>query len=175
MFRLLSVFLVSPMVALLASSAANGHNAAPMTSVASVEPTPSSAMAMSMSMTVTAAAVTALPSPSRKPNAPGPVSIPPPPPPDKIFSYSQPALPSQTAVRDPAAWMLKTHLGRGYKTRYYDFKLSYAAGSPSGFERRMTTVNAQFPGPLIEANVGDWIEVKVTNDLDHPQALHWHG
>lgn len=168
MFRLLSVFLVSPMVALLASSAVSGREAAPLTSISSPAPTPSSSMEMSM----TSAAV---PSTTRKPNAPGPISIPPPPPPDKIFSYPQPALPSQTAARDPTNWKLKTDLGRGRKTRRYDFHLSYAAGAPSGFQRRLTTANAQFPGPLIEANVGDWIEVKVTNDLDEPQALHWHG
>lgn len=118
----------------------------------------------------------ALPSstPWKNPNPPGPLVVPPPPPPDKIFSYSQPPLPEQTAARDPANWKLNKNLHHR-KTRLYDFRLSYAAGAPSGFQRRLTTANAQFPGPLIEANVGDWIEVKVTNDLDEPQALHWHG
>lgn len=120
----------------------------------------------------------ALPSstPWKNPNPPGPIVVPPPPPPDKIFSYPQPALPEQTAARDPVNWKLNKNLHHHrHKTRRYDFHLSYAAGAPSGFHRRLTTVNAQLPGPLIEAIVGDWIEVKVTNDLDEPQALHWHG
>ncbi|TXT05089.1 hypothetical protein VHUM_03909 [Vanrija humicola] len=39
----------------------------------------------------------------------------------------------------------------------------------------MYTINNQFPGPTIEANQGDTIEVTVHNNLDHPQAIHWHG
>jgi FtsP/CotA-like multicopper oxidase with cupredoxin domain len=37
-------------------------------------------------------------------------------------------------------------------------------------------VNNQFPGPTIEANWGDWIEVTVTNNIpDEGTAIHWHG
>ncbi|KAL7422406.1 hypothetical protein Q5752_003052 [Cryptotrichosporon argae] len=53
--------------------------------------------------------------------------------------------------------------------------LTYVAGAPDGFPRRMTVVNGQFPGPLIEANVGDRIIVDVTNNIDEGQAIHWHG
>jgi FtsP/CotA-like multicopper oxidase with cupredoxin domain len=31
------------------------------------------------------------------------------------------------------------------------------------------------PGPLIRANVGDEVAVTVTNRLDHPTSVHWHG
>lgn len=31
------------------------------------------------------------------------------------------------------------------------------------------------PGPLIRANVGDELAVAVTNRLNHPTSLHWHG
>ncbi|OBK18857.1 multicopper oxidase family protein [Mycobacterium asiaticum] len=31
------------------------------------------------------------------------------------------------------------------------------------------------PGPLIRATVGDEIVVSVTNKLDHPTSVHWHG
>ncbi|KAJ8108112.1 hypothetical protein ONZ43_g6526 [Nemania bipapillata] len=48
-----------------------------------------------------------------------------------------------------------------------------------GYEKSVILVNGQFPGPLIEANWGDYIEVNVHNNiLDEPQegtALHWHG
>lgn len=36
-------------------------------------------------------------------------------------------------------------------------------------------MNGQFPGPLIEANWGDTIKVKVINELDEGTAMHWHG
>lgn len=42
----------------------------------------------------------------------------------------------------------------------------------------MIAINNQFPGPLIEANWGDWIEVSVTNSIKEPAdgtAIHWHG
>ncbi|KAF9344396.1 hypothetical protein BGX26_004422 [Mortierella sp. AD094] len=32
-----------------------------------------------------------------------------------------------------------------------------------------------FPGPLIEANTGDRIVVKVTNNMTNGTAIHWHG
>ncbi|KIV88988.1 hypothetical protein, variant 2 [Exophiala mesophila] len=42
----------------------------------------------------------------------------------------------------------------------------------------MIVINGQFPGPLIEANWGDWIEVNVHNEITGPEdltMLHWHG
>jgi FtsP/CotA-like multicopper oxidase with cupredoxin domain len=31
------------------------------------------------------------------------------------------------------------------------------------------------PGPLIRARIGDEVVVKVSNKLDHPTSVHWHG
>lgn len=42
----------------------------------------------------------------------------------------------------------------------------------------MLLVNNQFPGPLVEANFGDTIEVVVHNAIKEPEegtAVHWHG
>ena len=35
--------------------------------------------------------------------------------------------------------------------------------------------NGQVPGPLIEANVGETIEVRLTNSLPQATTIHWHG
>jgi FtsP/CotA-like multicopper oxidase with cupredoxin domain len=35
--------------------------------------------------------------------------------------------------------------------------------------------NGQVPGPTIEARVGDVLEVRLTNHLSEPTAIHWHG
>jgi FtsP/CotA-like multicopper oxidase with cupredoxin domain len=35
--------------------------------------------------------------------------------------------------------------------------------------------NGQVPGPTIEARVGDVLEVRLTNRLSEPTAIHWHG
>jgi hypothetical protein len=61
-------------------------------------------------------------------------------------------------------------------TRYYDFTVSYQKIAPDGVTKNGIVINGQFPGPLIEANWGDWIEVKVTNALtDEGTSIHWHG
>jgi Multicopper oxidase len=39
----------------------------------------------------------------------------------------------------------------------------------------MMVINGGYPGPTIEANWGDWIEITVTNELDEGTSLHWHG
>lgn len=63
-------------------------------------------------------------------------------------------------------------------TRHYTFNVGRATLAPDGYEKEMMVINGQFPGPLIEANWGDWIEVTVTNSIANPPegtALHWHG
>lgn len=62
--------------------------------------------------------------------------------------------------------------------RTYDFAISRGVLSPDGYEKRMILVNGQFPGPIIEANWGDTIQVTVHNNLtDNPggTSIHWHG
>ncbi|KAH6609155.1 multicopper oxidase [Trichoderma cornu-damae] len=63
-------------------------------------------------------------------------------------------------------------------TRTYDFTLSRGLASPDGYQKQVILVNDQFPGPLIEANWGDTIQVTVHNNITGPDegtALHWHG
>src|SRR5580765_1596526 len=35
--------------------------------------------------------------------------------------------------------------------------------------------NGVVPGPLIEAEVGDTVQVRLTNELSQPTTIHWHG
>ena len=35
--------------------------------------------------------------------------------------------------------------------------------------------NGQVPGPVLEARVGDVLEVRLTNRLPEPTTIHWHG
>ncbi|KAH7309200.1 extracellular dihydrogeodin oxidase/laccase-like protein [Stachybotrys elegans] len=60
--------------------------------------------------------------------------------------------------------------------RSYNFTISREYKAPDGIEKHMMVVNNQFPGPLIEAEWGDVIEVHVHNALDDQgTAIHWHG
>lgn len=43
------------------------------------------------------------------------------------------------------------------------------------FSANMSYVIGMFPGPLVEANTGDRIVVKVTNNMANGTAIHWHG
>ncbi|OTB07435.1 putative multicopper oxidase [Hypoxylon sp. CI-4A] len=64
-------------------------------------------------------------------------------------------------------------------TRQYEFNISRGVIAPDGYEKRVLLVNDQYPGPLVEANWGDFIEIKVTNSIaDEPRegtSMHWHG
>ncbi|RHZ77763.1 hypothetical protein Glove_173g15 [Diversispora epigaea] len=60
-------------------------------------------------------------------------------------------------------------------TRYYYFELRKTNLSPDGFERPVWTVNGQYPGPLIQANKGDRLVIKVINSLGEAATIHWHG
>jgi FtsP/CotA-like multicopper oxidase with cupredoxin domain len=61
-------------------------------------------------------------------------------------------------------------------TKTYDFTVSYQTIAPDGVTKNGLVVNGGFPGPLVEANWGDWIQVTVTNNLtDEGTSIHWHG
>ena len=51
-------------------------------------------------------------------------------------------------------------------TRHYDFTVTRQTIAPDGVEKDGLVVNGAFPGPTIEANWGDWIEVVVHNQLN---------
>jgi len=41
--------------------------------------------------------------------------------------------------------------------------------------REVYLINNQQPGPLIEAEEGDDLEIFVQNNLPVEQTIHWHG
>ncbi|KAF2020697.1 multicopper oxidase [Aaosphaeria arxii CBS 175.79] len=59
----------------------------------------------------------------------------------------------------------------------YDLELTGGTCDPDGSGPQPCQVfNGQYPGPLIEANWGDYIQVNVKNSLtDNGTALHFHG
>ncbi|CAG9941535.1 unnamed protein product [Clonostachys rosea f. rosea IK726] len=60
--------------------------------------------------------------------------------------------------------------------RAYDFTISRGKLAPDGVQREVLMINGGFPGPTIEANWGDTIQVTVHNQIeDEGVALHWHG
>ncbi|KAJ1536426.1 laccase, multicopper oxidase, benzenediol:oxygen oxidorectuctase, partial [Cladochytrium tenue] len=61
-------------------------------------------------------------------------------------------------------------------TRTYSLTLTRATVAPDGFAREAMLVNGQLPGPTIEADWGDIVEVHVSNQLEtNGTAIHFHG
>lgn len=63
-------------------------------------------------------------------------------------------------------------------TRKYHWTVTRSTLSPDGVLSNVILINDQFPGPAIEANWGDWVEVVVHNNITDPPegtSVHWHG
>jgi len=52
-----------------------------------------------------------------------------------------------------------------------EFDWAFTPGRPT----RAWGYNGQVPGPVLEAHVGDVLEVRLTNRLTEPTTIHWHG
>lgn len=63
----------------------------------------------------------------------------------------------------------------GAATRHYTLTLHETSQAPDGFERKVYLVNGQHLGPLIEADQGDTLIVRVYNNLTVENTIHWHG
>ncbi len=48
-------------------------------------------------------------------------------------------------------------------TRTYDFHVSYQTIAPDGVKKNGLVINGGFPGPLIEANWGDWVKSSLSH------------
>lgn len=61
------------------------------------------------------------------------------------------------------------------QVRTYDWIIVDKEGDPDGVVKSMITIDGQFPGPLIEVNEGDVVQVSVRNLASNATAIHWHG
>ena len=57
----------------------------------------------------------------------------------------------------------------------FELTLTWEKHAPDGFERDMMLVNGQFPGPLMEIDQGDDVEVIVLNQTPYNTTVHCHG
>ncbi|MGY8779136.1 MAG: multicopper oxidase domain-containing protein, partial [Longimicrobiales bacterium] len=56
-----------------------------------------------------------------------------------------------------------------------DISVSTVRRTIEGHEMIMFGYNGQYPGPLIQAPKDATIVVRVTNDIEMPTTIHWHG
>ncbi|GFQ01934.1 l-ascorbate oxidase homolog [Phtheirospermum japonicum] len=59
--------------------------------------------------------------------------------------------------------------------RFYKWNVTYGIVSPLGTSIQVIMINGQFPGPPIECNTNDNINISVINNLDEPFLLTWNG
>ncbi|PYI00346.1 hypothetical protein BO78DRAFT_355831 [Aspergillus sclerotiicarbonarius CBS 121057] len=59
--------------------------------------------------------------------------------------------------------------------RTYNLTVHSGVRAPDGFGREVYLINGLQPGPLIEADEGDSLEIFVKNKLPVDTSLHWHG
>jgi FtsP/CotA-like multicopper oxidase with cupredoxin domain len=59
--------------------------------------------------------------------------------------------------------------------RKFELTLTLQKQAPDGFKREMILVNGQFPGPLIEIDQGDEVEILVHNTMQYNTTIHYHG
>jgi iron transport multicopper oxidase len=59
----------------------------------------------------------------------------------------------------------------------YEFNTTWVTANPDGaFERSVIGINGQWPIPVLRANKGDRVVVKLYNDLKNVStSLHFHG
>lgn len=59
-------------------------------------------------------------------------------------------------------------------TRRYNFTITNQWSADDGHGRPVFAINGQTPGPLIEAEEGDEIEVFLDNQLAFETTMHWY-
>ncbi len=57
----------------------------------------------------------------------------------------------------------------------HDLTLEERTVNINGSDRAAVTVNGQFPGPLIRLREGSEAVIRVTNRMNQPSSIHWHG
>ena len=57
----------------------------------------------------------------------------------------------------------------------FDLHVREAAVDFTGRSRTAVTLNGGVPGPVLRCREGDTVAIRVSNELDVPTSLHWHG
>lgn len=79
---------------------------------------------------------------------------------------------AQMAAAIAAAEKARPHSGRTVTASLTPQQAQVDLGGPIA---RTFAYGNNIPGPLIRAKVGDELVVTVSNRLDHPTSVHWHG
>ena len=87
-------------------------------------------------------------------------------------SKLEPSSSAKMAAAIAAAEAGRPHSGRAVTASLTPQQAQIDLGGPVV---RTLAFDDTIPGPLIRASIGDELVVKVSNRLDHPTSVHWHG
>lgn len=87
-------------------------------------------------------------------------------------SKPEPSSSARMAAAIDAAEAARPHSGRTVTADLAPQQVQVDLGGPVV---RTLAFGNSIPGPVIRANIGDEVVVKVSNRLDHPTSVHWHG
>lgn len=73
-----------------------------------------------------------------------------------------------------SVWLVHAVLTRAALSQHR-LELTWGTGAPDGHEREMIFINGEYPGPLLDIQQGDWVEVEVYNLLPFNTTIHFHG
>ncbi|KAL1901815.1 hypothetical protein Sste5346_001518 [Sporothrix stenoceras] len=67
--------------------------------------------------------------------------------------------------------------GNGCRVRSFDLTITWEKHAPDGYApaRDMALINGQYPGPTLEVDEGDVVEVMVHNLMPQNTTVHFHG
>ena len=57
----------------------------------------------------------------------------------------------------------------------YDLTIAAGTVQADGRDVPVMTINGQVPGPTLHWREGETVTIRVTNRLEEPTSLHWHG
>ncbi|RDX68855.1 L-ascorbate oxidase, partial [Mucuna pruriens] len=73
-------------------------------------------------------------------------------------------------------WLELVQISVGGRVRHYKLDVEYIFKTPDCLEHVVMGINGQFPGPTIRAQVGDTLDIALTNKLSaEGTVIHWHG
>jgi FtsP/CotA-like multicopper oxidase with cupredoxin domain len=72
-------------------------------------------------------------------------------------------------------WLFAAGCAIATKTSRFTLELTWETGAPDGYEREMIFINGKYPGPTLEIDQDDWVEIVVINNMPFNSTIHAHG
>jgi FtsP/CotA-like multicopper oxidase with cupredoxin domain len=79
------------------------------------------------------------------------------------------------SVGNFSIWLLCLVQCASAATVFFPITLTWSNRTVAGVTRPVISINGQFPGPPLELNQGDNVQVLVKNNMPFEATVHFHG